>query len=382
MGEDSTDSPEAPITPERFRWLRKLAWWKQRFTKAGKRNSGNWFWLAGKSVPLASLNRNLWRGAEPTSDYFVMLTLSAVISVLGLLANSSATIIGAMIVAPLMGPMIAIAFAMVMNNRRLLKRAGLSMVSGTLLTIAISALISYLVGIDTISSEIEARVQPTLIDLGIALAAGAAGALAQSRRGIGDALPGVAIAVALVPPLSVIGIGIASGSRLVTVGSTLLFLTNLVGIIFSGGLIFLWQRYGSLQRAQSGLMVSVVILLLLGLPLGLSFHDLVLRDQTRREISSLVRSEIDVFQDVRIREIDLERREGILWVTLEVAARPDTITEDDVRRAQARLEDQVDLPLNLNVTLVPVELFEAPTQRSDGPLPPAPSPEDLEDLGI
>jgi uncharacterized hydrophobic protein (TIGR00271 family) len=97
-----------------------------------------------------------------------------------------------------------------------------------------------LIGLKTVDSEILSRTNPTLIDFGIAMAAGMAGAFANSRRSISSALPGVAIAVALVPPLSVVGIGLSLGQQEITVGSSLLFCTNLICIIFFGGLVFLF----------------------------------------------------------------------------------------------------------------------------------------------
>lgn len=262
-----------------------LKWSSQKITGLRTANSGDWAWLDVKPMPLPVLNRKLWKVAEPSIPYYVLLSLSVVIATLGLLANSAATIIGAMIVAPLMGPILGMAFSMIMSNRRLLRRSTLALVTGALMSIAIGAMICRLVGIETLTPEITARTSPNLLDLGVALAAGGAGAFAFSRRDIADALPGVAIAVALVPPLSVIGIGIALNLQDVTFGSSLLFLTNLTGIIFSGGLILLLQRYGSLARAQKGLTLAIIALFILGIPLALSFQDVVIREQTRSQIS-------------------------------------------------------------------------------------------------
>ncbi|MEO0459045.1 MAG: TIGR00341 family protein, partial [Cyanobacteria bacterium P01_A01_bin.114] len=199
----------------------------RRFLSLWNINSGDWHWLEGKPVSLTALNRSLWRSADPSGNYFILLFLSGVISTMGLLAGSTATIIGAMIVAPLMGPITGIAFALSVGNRRLLKRAGLSLLMGCLLTVATAYLLAAMIGLNAFNGEITSRTSPTLIDLVIARAAGAAGSFAKTRRGVADALPGVAIAVALVPPLSVIGIGLALASQSVTVGSTVLFTTNL-----------------------------------------------------------------------------------------------------------------------------------------------------------
>ncbi|NJL38412.1 MAG: DUF389 domain-containing protein [Leptolyngbyaceae cyanobacterium SM1_4_3] len=286
------------------------------------------------------------------------------IATLGLLANSSATIIGAMIVAPLMGPIIGMAFAVAMGNRRLLKRATFSMVTGVLLNVATATLITSIVGLDALTTEVQVRMQPTLIDLGVALAAGAAGAYAKARKHISDALPGVAIAVALVPPLSVIGIGIATWSKAVAVGSTLLFLTNLASVIFCGALVFLAQKYGSLDRAQKGLAVSVLVLALLGLPLGFSFRDLVVRERTRTHLNLLVRQQTSGLSDVGIESLSVRRRRdrGLL-VNLEISAPSNSISAQDIDVLHEFLEAELNVPVDLNVSVIPIDRFRALTRQ-------------------
>lgn len=350
-----------------YSFKRWLVHRRQHLNKVRKGNSGDWSWLSSKSLPLSLLNRNLWRSAEPSGSYFVLLSLSSIIATLGLLADSSATIIGAMIVAPLMGPILGIAFSMVMANRRLLRRSSLSLILGILLTVGLSALICRLVGLTSLTHEVQARVSPTLLDLGVALAAGAAGAYAKSRRNIADALPGVAIAVALVPPLSVVGIGIALQSQLVTVGASLLFLTNLAGIIFSGGLVFLFQRYGSIERAQRGLAIAISVLALLGIPLTLSFQDLIVREQTRSEINRLIRQRTLTFGDRDIRALTVSRSKDGLIVQLEVASAENSITETQVTLVQEFLQQALKRPVVLRVTLIPVQTFEVPSYSLETP---------------
>lgn len=343
--------------------------WSTRKVKTLKEsNRGNWHWMQSKAVPLASLNRSLWRSAESSSNYYLLLFLSGTIATLGLLANSSATVIGAMIVAPLMGPIEGISFAIVMANRRLLKRACLSLVLGSLLTVLTAAIISDAAGITSLTAEISARTKPTLIDLGVALAAGATGALAKSRRGISDALPGVAIAVALVPPLSVIGIGIAFASPTVFWGSLLLFLTNLVGIIFSGGLVFLSQRYGSIARAKRGMTIAITTLLCLGLPLSLSFQDLALQKQASVTANRIIRSNA-ALADSSIQSISVQREDGRLNVYLDVEAVPETINKEQVDSVRNSLSESLKQPVSLHVDVIPIERLS-----SDEPLASERSP--------
>lgn len=341
----------------------KILWSQEQIAQLWNRNRANWRWLAEKPVPIASLNRNLWRTSVPSLNFYVLLALSGAISTLGLLAGSAATIIGAMIIAPLMGPIIGIAYAMVVANRRLLRRSSFTLLTGILMTIATAMAIAHLIGLKTLNPEIMARVHPTLIDLGVAIAAGAAGAFAKSRAGIADALPGVAIAVALVPPLSVIGIGLAFGSPTVTFGATLLFLTNLIGIIFSGGVVFLYQRYGSLARARSGLVFSIVALSLLGLPLGFSLRNLLVRENVRRHVAMLISNQTLTFSHTDIRMVRVQPQGDGLLVELEVAAPWNSISERQVNLVRDFLESRLEKPTSLNVQVIPTTVFEAKTLR-------------------
>lgn len=330
------------------------------FRRLGRKwgtNSGDWAWLEQKPMPLKLLNRNLWRIAEPSSSYYVMLFISGIIATLGLLAGSVAAIIGAMIVAPLMGPIVGMAFAITVGNRRLLKRSGIAVLSGSILTIATAYLICRVVGISSLNSEILQRIQPTLIDLVIGLAAGAAGAFAQTRREVAGALPGVAIAVALVPPLSVIGIGLALESRTVALGSTLLFLTNLAGIILSGGLVFIWQEYGSLKRARRGLTASTALIVLLGIPLGLSMRELIIEEKGRSVVNQMIRSDLLTFRDSEIRTVGINSDGDHLSIKIDVAAQRGSISENQVDLVRQALERRLDRPIELSVNVYPVQDF-------------------------
>lgn len=326
-------------------------------------NSGDWQWLEGKPLSLKALNRSLWRSAEPSSNYITLLFLSGVISTMGLLAGSTATIIGAMIVAPLMGPITGIAFALSVGNRRLLKRSGMSLFIGCLLTVVTAYVFASTFDLNNLNTEITSRIRPTLIDLVIALAAGAAGAFAKTRRGVADALPGVAIAVALVPPLSVIGIGLALPSDTVTFGSSILFITNLVGIIFSGVLVFVWQEYGSLTRAKGGLVVAAFTLTGLAIPLGFSLKELVVEAKTRSLVSNLIRRQTVTFSQTDIRRLQVNAEDGQLQVSLEVAAPMQSISENQIDLVHSFLETQLERPIGLDVRIIPVESYLiAPTQ--------------------
>ena len=344
--------------------MKKLGVWsKQKFSWLWESNSGDWPWLAEKPMKVAGINRSLWRGAVPSISFYVLLSLSGVIATFGLLASSAATIIGAMIVAPLMGPIIAIAYSIVAGNQRLLKRSAFTLIKGILLTILISFVITKGVGIRTLGSEVAGRVSPTLLDMGVALAAGAAGAYAKSRRSIADALPGVAIAVALVPPLSVVGIGLAMNSQSVAVGSSLLFLANLTGIIFSGALVFLWQGYGSLEKARQGLLVSITAVIILGLPLTFSLQTLLIQEQARRQISYLLYNKTQTFSNTKIRSIKVRRKGEELFVDMEVAAPFGLITNKQMQEVHNFLQEELKRPVNFQIQIIPTQQYSLPADK-------------------
>lgn len=335
------------------------SWGKQQLTEIWHSNSGDWHWLSEKPIPIAGINRKLWRGAVPSLSFYTLLSLSTVISTLGLLASSAATIIGAMIIAPLMGPIIAIAYSIASGNQRLLKRSGFTLFKGVLLTIVISIIITKLVGIRTFGPEIWSRTRPTLLDLGVALAAGGAGGFAFTRRSVANALPGVAITVALVPPLSVVGIGVGMGSNSIAAGSGLLFLANLAGIIFSGSLVFLAHDYGSFQKARHGLVISIASLIILGLPLGLSLETFLVKEHTRRHIEYLLYRRTITFSNSDIKRIDVRRDGQRFVVDMEVAIPFDSLNANQVQLVQQFLQDNLNKPLTLNVRVIPTQIYTA-----------------------
>ena len=215
--------------------------------------------------------------------FFTLLLLATVIATYGVLSNSTATVIGAMIVAPLMGPMMAITSAVVMGSLPRALRAFALTVSGIVAVIIFSYLLSLIIPSFTISftsdGEITSRINPGLYALLTALGAGAAGAFIISRAEIADALGGVAIAISLVPPLCVVGISLRAGQMSAALGSLLLFMTNFLAILFAGGVVLVIIGLGKsavsmeqLRFRRRGLILFVVCLLLIAIPLSLTAY--------------------------------------------------------------------------------------------------------------
>ncbi len=255
----------------------------------------------------------------------------------------------------------------------MLKRSFLTLLGGILLTIVVSFFTTNVIGIRVVQSEIIARIHPNLGDLVVGLAAGAAASFACTRRSIANALPGVAIAVALVPPLSVVGIGLFVGEKVTPAvgmslggnslwdGALLLFLTNLVAIVFAASLVFMLQAYGNWQRAILGLFLSLIALSLVSLPLGYSFDEVILRAQVRNQMSVIAHREFNhlIKRGASLRSINVETGEdGALNVELFIFAPRDSIFQHDVNRIQEFFSEKMQRPVNLKLRIIPFDILE------------------------
>lgn len=212
---------------------------------------GHWWntlsWKLQKLLPRMDMAKRaesyarIRRGARPSIDFYMLISLAAIIAALGLATDSGAVVIGAMLVAPLMSPMVGMGLAVVLGDARFLRLSSAAVLKGALLAIFVGMLVGLLMLAFNLpmTSEILARTQPSLLDLAIALFSGLAAAFALSRSDAAGALPGVAIAAALVPPLATVGMTFANGMFLESFGALLLFITNLVAISSATALMFL-----------------------------------------------------------------------------------------------------------------------------------------------
>jgi uncharacterized hydrophobic protein (TIGR00271 family) len=206
------------------------------------------------------------------SRYWLLLLLSAVIATAGVVSDSTAVVIGAMIIAPLMTPILGVVLGVVTADRANLGRCLLLLGAGAAAVVALAWLLGHLVPYQVVAatnSQVAARVTPRLVDLVAALATGAVGSVALARPDISDTLPGVAIAISLVPPLAVAGLTLQSGSPGQCVGALLLFATNVVAILASGIVVMALYRAGRIPGqttapAYRRPVAVVIIVLLLG----------------------------------------------------------------------------------------------------------------------
>lgn len=286
---------------------------------------------------------------ESTLDlnYIVLIIGSCAIASLGLLSNSAAVIIGAMLVAPLMSPIRGLAFGALEGNVLLFRKGLTAIVVGTLAAIFLASTLGSLVRLPEFGSEIVARSRPTLLDLGIAVAAGAISGFAKVEPKISPTLAGTAIAVALMPPVCVIGLGLSQADWSLSLGATLLYLTNLLGITLSCMLIFLLTGYTSLRRASKALGWTLAFTAILLLPLGGSFVQLIKQAQLETSLKRALLNRTITFQRVVLLKSDVD------WLATPPQVRLNVSVKGELTPKQVKLlEEFIEKEMGQKFTLI------------------------------
>jgi len=246
-----------------------------------REKTGEFLKIREKQKQDLTIFETLAMGAAPTREYYVLTILSCIIATMGLIQGSAAVIIGAMIVAPLMTPILAFSLGVVWGDLLLIKMSFVSIIKGVFWAILISSSIAFIVPLPVLSGEIMARTTPSLFDVAVAIASGLVGAYGNANKKISNSLVGIAIAVALMPPLCTIGIGIGKLNMAVAGGATLLFLINLVCISLAGAIVFWLMKVQPLsadqsevtRRAMSQIVFSVIILAVISIPVAFFMVD-------------------------------------------------------------------------------------------------------------
>ena len=212
--------------------------------------------------------------ARTTRSYIILMVASTILATIGLLLNSASVVIGAMLLAPLMTPIVSFSMGLLRGDDFLLKHSAFKMLVGIFIGLFSSMALTYVVPYFKLTNEILSRINPTILDLGVAIVSGFAAAYSKSFKEIYQSLAGVAVAVALVPPLAVSGIGITHGEYYIFFGAFLLFLTNLVGITLSATFTFQLLGFSATLRRKKSFLAILLILLTISYPLYLSFNQI------------------------------------------------------------------------------------------------------------
>ena len=309
--------------------------------------------------------RLLREASSPDFDFFFLIVLSCAIATFGLITDSSAVIIGAMLVAPLMSPIMAMSLSSVAAEQKTFKRSVIALFEGVILAILLSALLTHffyklpLGVLQEVPGEILARTKPTPFDLIIALAGGAAAAYALAQPQLSAALPGVAIATALMPPLCTVGIGIAINSSDIALGAFLLFITNLLAISFSGILVFIWLgfrplnpdlRWKGLPRSA---LISAILVLVVAVPLSILTVNSVHRANETKKIYETVENNVLAFPDAQMVSLSTTEEDGVL--KLEIFTRMQRQPNyNQILQLQSDIANQLGRTIALKLIVMPM----------------------------
>ncbi|MDJ0536578.1 MAG: TIGR00341 family protein [Xenococcaceae cyanobacterium MO_207.B15] len=312
-----------------------------------------------KQVYIKKLHRELWLDASWNINYIVFTISACIIATFGLISNSTAVIIGAMLVAPLMLPLRALAFAALEGDFSLFRKAFLSIVGATIVALFLSSLTGHLIDITDFGSEVLSRTQPNLVDLGIAVVAGGISAFAKVRKEVSDAVAGTAIAVALMPPLCVVGLSLSQSQLYFAKGAFLLYLTNLLGITLSCMVVFIIAGYTEPNHTLGWTFALTSILVL---PLGASFLQLVRQSQLTTEITNkLLNETITVGEGVNSNkiEVDWTKNPPIIYINLQTDKE---ITTNQAALVEEFIQEKMNQPFDVVFIVSKVTRITSETQ--------------------
>jgi len=280
-----------------------------------------------KAIPLfshasqeqyASLFSSLREEAKLTSTFMTLLILATMIATFGLFINSASVIIGAMLLAPLMQPIVSLSMGVLRQDTLLELTAAKTIAFGVLSVLLTAATIAWFTPMEKLTTEMAGRLFPTILDLFVAIVSGAAAAYAKSNEKILGSLAGVAIAVALVPPIAVAGIGFGWGEWHMFYSAFLLFMTNLVGIVLAAALTFVILGFSPLHIAKKGVMTWLVIVLLISIPLYSSFEKMRENTAIQKQLTNIHFQLTE--HEVTLTHIELVQHSETLEVRCEVIA--------------------------------------------------------------
>ena len=266
----------------------------------------------------ASLFTNLREESKLNQNFMVLLILATMIATFGLFINSSSVIIGAMLLAPLMQPIVSLSMGVLRQDTSLEINGAKTIAIGVLAVLVTAAIIALFTPIERLTSEMAGRLSPTILDLFVAIVSGAAAAYAKSNEKILGSLAGVAIAVALVPPIAVAGIGLGWADWHMFSTAFLLFITNLVGIVLAAAFVFVLLGFSPLNVAKKGIIIWLSIVVVVAIPLYSSFEKMKEDIAIQKTLSNL---EFNLgTNDVKLTHIELMHRANTNEIRCQVIA--------------------------------------------------------------
>ena len=285
-----------------------------------------------------TIAKRLIGGAKIKGPALVTLILSIFIASIGLNMNSTAVVIGAMLISPLMGPILAIGFGFATLNFTVVKSGILRLSLQITIAVLASALYFYISPVQTATSELLARTEPNIFDVFIAIFGGLAGIIGQTRKTLDNVIPGVAIATALMPPLCTAGYGLASGNWSYFFGASYLFFINAFFIFFAAfivlkGVYSLPFHEQAEERIRRNQLIFLVIGLIMAIPSIYAGYDMTIKYSESNHMEQFIKNDIN--QEGRRQVIDYSLDQTNKLVDIVVIGAPVTSEE------QAQLDDKL-----------------------------------------
>ena len=354
-------------------WIQNFWKWIQNFWKK--------YFSSGRRVSpqaLKYLAESLLEESTAERNFIILILGSCIIATLGLLANSTAVIIGAMLIAPLMLPIRGLSFGILEADRDLI-RAGIRAVGiGTGLAITISMLLGISVNLSDYGSEVWSRSRPNLLDLGIAIAAGGLAGFAKIETKVSNSLAGTAIAVALMPPLCVVGLWLAQFELREAFGALLLYVTNLMGITLACMVAFWGAGYSPFNRARRPLGLTFAVTTLLFFPLGYTSYQLIRQDRLEANLQRALLDKTITFQQLRLVSMETDWLQSPPQVTLTVYANS-PVTPVQVGLLEQFVEREMGRPFRLIFEVGQLDEVTNTPVRSMGESNPGDNPSTWQD---
>lgn len=338
-----------------------------------------------ESIDRKAIFKDIYLDLDLSIGYFLMLTLANLIALSGLLINSTAVIIGAMLISPLMGPMLSFGFSFVTGDKVIWKKSIRKITISVVVTILIAALATFLSPLNDITNEILSRTTPNLYDLLVAFFAGTAGAAAIcTKKNYLTIVPGVAIATAVIPPLSVTGFGLGTGSLFIASGGFFLFFTNFVAIVITSCAVFYFYGFrpglaNGMDKTQlrKRIVFLSVVLFAISIPLVYTLGKTISEVKLKRDIQTALRQAFDRKGASRLSDFTYFKKED---GELEISAVVDTVSyirDADARPIEKQLEDGLKRKVRFSLEQVKVlqgglkeEAVKPPAPIIAAPVPP------------
>ena len=259
-----------------------------------------------------SLFVSLREEAKASNTFMTLIFLSTLLATVGLYLNSSSVIIGAMLLAPLMQPIVSFSMGVLRRSQSIFTESLKTIMIGVLIALVSAAFFALVMPFESLTNEMQGRLKPSILDLIVALISGTAAAYAKNNEKIVGSLVGVSIAVALVPPIAVAGIGLGWGNWDMFYHAFLLFLTNFAGIVFAASMLFLMQGFSPIAGAKRGILFSLIGAMIIAIPLYFSFKTIAADANVK---SALVGRHFQVMgNDIAIEDIQLSHEEDLLHI--------------------------------------------------------------------